>query len=80
MLVNKRVVFLGSLYDQEKFFEQLSMAMVTFQYSALMEQILPRQMCKSVDIIFPYFAPGTMERVEKEGNLLGSVVEGLLTN
>jgi len=57
-LENKRVVFIGSLYDQTNLLEQLSMIMV-----------LPRQFIKSMDIIFPYFAPGTMERVDEEGIL-----------
>ena len=57
-LENKRVVFIGSLYDQRNLLEQLSMIMV-----------LPRQFIKSLDIIFPYFAPGTMERVDEEGIL-----------
>lgn len=47
ILLNKRVLFLGSLYDQETLLEQLSVIM-----------ILPRQQIKSLDIIFPYFAPG----------------------
>lgn len=57
-LENKSVVFIGSLYDQKSLLEQLSMIMV-----------LPRQFIKSLDVIFPYFAPGTMERVDEEGIL-----------
>lgn len=57
-LENKRVVFIGSLYNQAHLLEQLSMVMV-----------LPRQFIESLDIIFPYFAPGTMERVDDEGIL-----------
>lgn len=57
-LENKRVVFIGSLYNQAHLLEQLSMVMV-----------LPRQFIESLDIIFPYFAPGTMERVDEEGIL-----------
>jgi len=55
-LQGKHVVFLGSLYDRTKFVEQLSMVMV-----------LPRQFVDSLSIVFPYFAPATMERVDEEG-------------
>lgn len=57
-LEGKRVVFFGSMYDPKNFTEQLSMILV-----------LPRQRIRSLDIFFPYFGPGTMERVEKEGVL-----------
>lgn len=57
-LENRDVVFIGSLYDRTKFVEQLSLAMV-----------LPRQFVKSLNLVFPYFAPATMERVEEEGVL-----------
>jgi phosphoribosylpyrophosphate synthetase len=55
-LQGRHVVFLGSLYDRTKFVEQLSVVM-----------ILPRQFVRSLSIVFPYFAPGTMERVDEEG-------------
>jgi adenine phosphoribosyltransferase len=58
LLENKRVVFIGSLYQKSTFFEQLSVITV-----------LPRQRIKSLDIFLPYFAPGTMERVMTEGTL-----------
>lgn len=57
-LERKRVVFFGSMYDPKNIMEQLSMILV-----------LPRQRIKSLDIFFPYFGPGTMERVETEGTL-----------
>lgn len=57
-LENKRVVFFGSMYDPKVFMEQLSTILV-----------LPRQRIRSLDIFFPYFGPGTMERVEIEGTL-----------
>jgi phosphoribosylpyrophosphate synthetase/non-canonical (house-cleaning) NTP pyrophosphatase len=57
-LENKHVVFIGSLLNPKDLLEQLSMIMV-----------LPKQFIKSLDIIFPYFAPGTMERVDEEGIL-----------
>jgi len=55
-LQGRHVVFLGSLQDRTKFVEQLSMVMV-----------LPRQFVDSLNIVFPYFAPATMERVDEEG-------------
>jgi adenine phosphoribosyltransferase len=57
-LDNRRVVFIASLYDKARFMELISMIMV-----------LPRQFIKSLDIILPYFAPATMERVDEEGVL-----------
>lgn len=58
-LDGKHVIFVASIFDSSKFLEELSMMMV-----------LPRQLIKSFDIILPYFAPGTMERVEEEGILV----------
>jgi len=55
-LINKRVIFLGSMYTHRNFLEQLSLMM-----------ILGRQKCLSVDIIIPYYGPATMERVEYPG-------------
>jgi adenine phosphoribosyltransferase len=57
-LANKRVVFLASMFDKNTYLEQLSVMMV-----------LPRQGIKSLDIILPYYAPGTMERIENPGIL-----------
>jgi len=47
-----------NMFDKSKLLEQLSMIM-----------ILPRQFVKSLQIVLPYFAPATMERVDEEGVL-----------
>jgi len=57
-LEHRHVMFIGSLFESKTLFEQLSMVMV-----------LPRQFVQSLTILFPYFAPATMERVEEEGVL-----------
>jgi len=57
-LEGRHVVFIGSLHERTAIIEQLSFMMV-----------LPRQFVKSLSIIFPYFAPATMERVDEEGTL-----------
>lgn len=57
-LENRDVIYLGSLYD---------IGTVMQQYSLV--AVLPRQHIRSFHIVFPYFAPGTMERVEREGVL-----------
>jgi phosphoribosylpyrophosphate synthetase len=57
-LENRHVIFLGSLYNRSQLIEQLSMVMV-----------LPRQFVQSLSVVFPYFAPATMERVDEEGVL-----------
>jgi adenine phosphoribosyltransferase len=55
-LCGKRVLFFGSMFDKNQYLEQLSVMM-----------ILGRQNIQSLDIILPYFAPATMERVEVPG-------------
>jgi len=57
-LEGRHVIFIGSLYDRTTLVEQLSLVMV-----------LPRQFVQSLDIVFPYFAPAQMERVDEEGTL-----------
>jgi len=57
-LARRRIVFLASLFDKHTYMDQLSVMMV-----------LPRQGIQSLDIILPYYAPGTMERVETAGTL-----------
>jgi adenine phosphoribosyltransferase len=57
-LAGKRVVFLASMYNKSEWLEQLSVIMV-----------LPRQGVMSLDIILPYFAPATMERIDVPGTL-----------
>jgi len=57
-LQGARVVFLASLYNKLFWMDQLSVMAV-----------LPRQGIRSLDIMLPYFAPGTMERIEKPGIL-----------
>lgn len=56
-LENKHVVYIGST-DIPTFFEQTSFA-----------SILPCQSIKSLEIILPFYGVGTMERVDKEGDL-----------
>lgn len=48
-LINKRIIFFGSLYDRSAFSEQLAIL-----------STLPKQTVKSLDIFIPYFAPGEM--------------------
>jgi len=55
---NSHAVFLASLRDHGNLFEQLSVL-----YS------LPRYLVKSLFIILPFFPTGTMERVDKEGDI-----------
>jgi adenine phosphoribosyltransferase len=55
-LLNKHVIFIMSLSSMKDFMVQLSLLMV-----------LPRQEITSLEVILPYFAPGTMERVESPG-------------
>jgi adenine phosphoribosyltransferase len=57
-LERRAVVYLGSLYDIGTVMPQFSLV-----------SVLPRQHIRSLHIVFPYFAPGTMERVEREGVL-----------
>lgn len=57
-LINKHVVFLGTLCDPKKFLE-----------NAMFSVVFPRQHVKSFTYVIPYFAPATMERVQKEGIL-----------
>lgn len=57
-LERRAVIYLGSLYDVGTVMEQFSLV-----------SVLPRQHIRSLHIVFPYFAPGTMERVEREGVL-----------
>lgn len=57
-LENKRAVFIMDLQNKHLLLEQMSMMMV-----------LADQFITSLDVIIPYFAPGTMERVEEEGTL-----------
>lgn len=56
-LINKRVVFFGSLYNRANFSEQLSLL-----------TRLPKCTIKSLDIIIPYFAPGLNLSVNSENN------------
>ena len=57
-LQNRRVLFIGSMFDPKSFMEQLAMIMV-----------LPRQFLLSLDVLFPWFGPGTMKRVGQKGEL-----------
>lgn len=57
-LAKKRVIFIGNLEKPEQFCEQICFL-----------KVLPRQDILSLDIVFPFFGPGTMERVDREGVL-----------
>ncbi|CAB3981682.1 ribose-phosphate pyrophosphokinase 4-like [Paramuricea clavata] len=52
------VIFLGSFHSPEVVFEQLSIV-----YN------IPRYLARSFTFILPYFPTGTMERVDKEGQI-----------
>lgn len=75
MFVGRHVVFLGSLYDRTKLIEQLSLIMVLPRQVILFIIIklcncnlfIFKQFVQSLDIVLPYFAPATMERVDEEG-------------
>lgn len=62
-LINKRVIFFGSLYDRSAFSEQLAIL-----------STLPKQTVKSLDIFIPYFAPGEIPKKIKYnvGETLGT--------
>jgi len=55
-LINKDVVYLGSFHEHKDVLNQLMLNMV-----------LPRQHIKSLTLVYPYFAPATMDRVDCEG-------------
>lgn len=55
---NRHVCFIGSLYNINDILIQLMVCIA-----------LPRNGVKSFTMIFPYYAPGTMERVDEEGQL-----------
>lgn len=57
-LKGTNVVFLANLADKDSYMDQLSVM-----------RVLPRQLITSLQIFLPYFAPGTMERVEEPGIL-----------
>lgn len=57
-LENRDVLFLGSLEERSRILEQL-----------MMMRVLPRQGARSVTFYLPYFSMGTMERVDKEGDM-----------
>lgn len=55
-LLNKKIVYVASLFKPEDFLEIKTMMAV-----------FARQGCESCDYYIPYFAPATMERVPQEG-------------
>ncbi len=57
-LQHRDVVFLASIHDKALLFEQISLMIA-----------VPRQVVKSLRAFFPYYGPGTMERVSVEGEL-----------
>ena len=52
------VIFLGSFHSPEVIFEQVSVAYA-----------MPKYMVRSFTFILPYFPTGTMERVDREGQV-----------
>lgn len=58
ILHGRKVLFLFSMSSMSSFAPQASLAMV-----------LPRQGVKSLHIVIPYFAPGTMEKITEPGVL-----------
>lgn len=58
VLLGRKVLFLFSMSRMSSFAPQASLAMV-----------LPRQGVKSLHIVIPYFAPGTMEKITEPGVL-----------
>ncbi|XP_067667315.1 uncharacterized protein [Haliotis asinina] len=57
-MAGKDVIFLGSFHSPEVIFEQLSILYA-----------FPRYLAKSFHFILPYFPTGTMERVDREGQI-----------
>lgn len=57
-LQNRKVLFIGNMANPDQLLEQLSVLIV-----------LPRQLIESLHIFFPYFGPGTMERIGQPGTL-----------
>jgi phosphoribosylpyrophosphate synthetase len=53
------VIFLASFHDPRVVFEQLSLIYA-----------LPRYLVRSFRLILPFFPTGTMERVDKEGQVV----------
>ena len=52
------VIFIGSFHSPNAIFEQLSVIYA-----------IPRYLARSVIFILPYFPTGTMERVDREGQI-----------
>lgn len=52
------VIFIGSFHSPDAIFEQLSVIYA-----------IPRYLARSVICILPYFPTGTMERVDREGQI-----------
>ncbi|KAK6186865.1 hypothetical protein SNE40_006130 [Patella caerulea] len=57
-MAGKDVILIGSFHNPEIIFEQISILYA-----------MPRYLAKSFHFILPYFPTGTMERVEKEGQI-----------
>lgn len=66
-ITNKRIVFLGSLYNRANFSEQLSLL-----------TMLPKCTIKSLDIFIPYFSPG-FHRYKSCSNLQTNARENTLS-
>lgn len=66
-LCNRDVIYLGDMHDKSKLMEQLSLLIA-----------VSRHLIKSLRICFPYFAPGTMERVDQPGMVATAETYSLL--
>jgi len=60
------VIFIGSFHSPDAIFEQLSVIYA-----------IPRYLARSVIFILPYFPTGTMERVDREGQIATAKVMNL---
>jgi len=69
-LIGKDVIFIASLHKPAIMFEQLSVI-----------NVLPRHLINSLTLLLPFFPCGTMEKIEKEGQIAtAKTVANLLTN
>lgn len=57
-MAGRDIIFLASFHDPAVIFEQLGVIYA-----------LPKYMARSLTVIVPYFPTGTMERVDKEGQI-----------
>lgn len=66
----KHIIYVASLIDQSEFFAQISILYSLALYGA-----------KSINLVLPYFPVGTMERIDKEGQIAtAKVLAQLISN